>query len=106
MLKRKRTVTIFVILSLLVLSFSSVALANNGTEAQVNESRALNVQEYQQENKQEQIRAQECEGECSENCEPQQRRLQQHKQENRQELQGGRNQGNGKGLRQAQNLSL
>jgi len=42
MLKRKRTFTILVIVSILVLSLGSAALASNGTEAQVKRRRSMN----------------------------------------------------------------
>jgi len=108
MLKRKGTFTILMIVSLLVLSFGSAALANNGTEVQVNESRELNEQENLQENKQEQIKTKQGDGECDEDCDPEQKRLQlkEDKQELMQERQGGRNQENGKGQRQTQNQAL
>lgn len=102
-LKRKRSLIILLVVSIMVLSFASVGLAYGSTavqtNTQLNEARELFVQEKVQQNQQQQLRLQQCDGDCSEDCEPEQKRLQKnlHRQENKQILQGGRNQGNGNG---------
>lgn len=102
MIVQKKFFTILLVaVSVILLSFASVAFTSDGLEVQENVAAEENVQENAQVKEQIQTRTQECEEPCESECDPQQKRIQENRnmQEEKQNLQGGKNQtGNGRNM--------